>query len=271
MTNNRLTPFGITKNSEPLPDKFERFKDLLYVPLDMPVPEIDIEKLLEWSMNVDPNHPNQQGYITMPDGKVMLTPEQATKNQLGYYPWQSIWMKRSTKFVPENDGWMQDFLDTFPDLAKYMYSYPLKELSAVNLMWQKPNNAVMIHSDPEHWFGMRLYVNNPSDSPLYFLPTHEALDERIDLVTTDINDPRLKDIANTNKKFTKFFKSTYPWVLNNVRAFHAVDPVPYELGSRAVIVIHGKFVNGESPLDYDKLYDLLERSTEKYKEYCIWR
>lgn len=269
---NILTPFGRAQSSVSLPEKFERFKDLLYVPLDLPdVPEIDMDELLTWSMNVSPDHPNQRGSIELPDGKTILTPEQATRNRFGYYPWQSIWMKRSSEFVPENNGWMLDFIEKFPALAEYVNNYPLKEISAVNLMWQKQDNSVMIHSDPEHWFGMRLYLANQETSPLYFMQTHKPLNERIDFVTTDINDEKLKQIADTNKRYIKYLKPAHPWIINNVRAFHGVEPSSDALGTRAVIVIHGKFVNGESPLDFDKLYDLLNRSVAKYPDYCVWR
>lgn len=271
MTNNVLTPLGRTRSSIDLPPKLERFKSLLYCPLDLaPMPEIDLQELLDWSMSVSSDHPNQRGSIKLPSGQTVLTPEQATKNKYGFYPWQSIWMKRSADFVPENNGWMMDFVEKFPAIVEYIKQFPLKEISAVNLMWQKEGQPVMIHSDPEHWFGMRMYLANTPNSLLYFMKTHAPINERVDYVTFDKEDAKLQEIVNTEKHFIKYLQPAHPWIINNVRAFHGVENYPNALGTRAVLVIHGKFVNGESPLDFDKLYDILVRSVAKYPEHCVW-
>ena len=266
-----ISPLARTRMNDALPPKFDKFSDLIYCPLDLPEPPIiDLDELLEWSKNISPDHPNQSQSILLPDGKTIQTPEAATRRTLGYYPWLSIWMKRSNQFVPQNNGWMQEFIDKYPDLYNYVLQFPLKETSAVNLMWQYEDTPVMIHTDPEHWFGMRLYLNNTPDAPLFFLKAKERNNHRIEYIATDINDPKLAEHVDINKHYVKYYKPSFPWILNNFRALHGVDKSNNPLGKRAVIVIHGKFQNNESPLDFDKLYDLLERSVEKYKDYCIW-
>lgn len=267
---NIITPFKRTQLELPIPEKMEKFKNLLYVPLDLPEPpKIDLDEMLEWSRTIPDDHPNQAGEIKTKNG-VILTPERAIKNKLGYYPWLSIWLKRNPDFVPQNDGWMMEFKEKYPELADYVMQFPLKETVAVNLMWQKEGHSVMIHTDPEHWFGMRLYLSNTPNSPLFFMKTKEPVEKRYDYVTTDINDEHLSKIANTTKHYVKFLKPCHPWIINNVRALHGVDTYPNATGTRAVIVIHGRFKENESPIDFDKLYDLLERSVDKYQEYAIW-
>lgn len=257
----------------PLPEKLNKFKDLLYAPLDLPpAPTVDLEELMRWSQSVSPDHPNQSGEIKLPNGQVIQTPEKVIRNKFGYYPWKSIWMKRNPQFVPENNGWMQDFVDKYPELVEYVKLFPLKEVAAVNLMWQEEGAPVMIHNDPEHWFGMRLYLANTRNSRCFFMPTHEPIDDRAELVTMDPNDPELTKLVDNRKRYVTYLKEAHPWILNNVRAFHGVDAYPNATGTRAVLIIHGMFgPDGGSPLDFDKLHDLLERSVAKYPDHCIWR
>jgi hypothetical protein len=51
-------------------------------------------------------------------------------------------------------------------------------------------------------------------------------------------------------------------MLNSLDAFHGIEKNPNPMGNRVTCVLNGDY-------DYKKLFELLERSVKKYKQYSI--
>ena len=71
------------------------------------------------------------------------------------------------------------------------------------------------------------------------------------------------DFCRDEKIYAKFPKDRCAWMLNSYRAWHGIDENPTPTGSRITCAIIGEY-------DKDKLFQLLDASTEKHKEYQIW-
>ena len=273
MTPKGISPFHLSGLFTDWDSRFDKFRDLIYCPLDMPEPpQIDLIKLVDWANALDDKNANQAKLTLDENGKpIAESAEGVIRRRLGYYPWRSVWPKRSRDIVPHNNGWNADFEEQFPELVEYAKLFPYKELHAINLLIQLEGTPVFLHVDPDDYFGMRFYLTNTDNSLLYFYKTQIKQDVRPVLVTKDINSEEVQRTVDTsNKIYTKHPSDRHAWMLTSVRAMHGIDTMNSGIGTKITAIVMGRSVNGECKYDPDKLYNLLERSVDKYAEYCIW-
>ena len=69
--------------------------------------------------------------------------------------------------------------------------------------------------------------------------------------------------SQKEKLYASFPQERCAWMLNSYRAFHGIEHNPKPLGNRVATVLIGEY-------DYPRLFELLNRSADKYKEQAIW-
>jgi hypothetical protein len=268
-----ISPFHLAGLFTDWDKRFDKFRDLIYAPLDLPAPPtVDIEELKQWAYALDDSNVNQAKITYNANGiAIAESAEGVIRRRLGYYPWKSVWPKRSKDIVPTNNGWNQAFVEKFPQLVEYAKLFPYLELHAMNLLIQLEGTPVFLHVDPDDYFGMRFYISNTDNSLLYFYKTREKNDYRPLVASKDINSIEVNKVVDTsNKLYSKHPTEQHAWTLTSVRAMHGIDTMNDGVGTKITALVMGRSENGKCKYDQDKLYDLLTRSVDKYADYCIW-
>lgn len=255
------------------PDKLNKFKDLIYCPLDLPAPPIvDLAKFFQWALIHGRQH-SRDKYEIKP-GLIARSPESQTREAVGYTTWYYCWAKHYT----DQNHWIGDFDIKFPELVEYSKLFPFDVVSSMSFIIQQQNTPSFLHVDPDEHLGMRYYLFNNVGNKLYFHKTLTKLDTKID--QWDMENGKLKKrdwpkIVDTNNKiYANIPELRIPWCVTSLRAVHGVDPMTEVVGSKITGFVYGAgpFTDPsrESQYNFDKLHDLLERSVEKYHQYAIW-
>jgi hypothetical protein len=71
------------------------------------------------------------------------------------------------------------------------------------------------------------------------------------------------EFCRDEKIYAQFPKDKCAWMLNSHRAWHGLDKNPSPTGSRITCAIIGEY-------DEEKLFNLLENSTQQHSKYQIW-
>jgi hypothetical protein len=232
------------------------WRNLIFSPLDLPdPPEVDMNEFLSW-------HSDQKAY--------MLKHNQNRINSTklyGGYCWHVSWAKWYTTYKTEQP-WICDFDKRFPELVEYLELFPFKQAKSISFLNQLSGLAVEPHTDPDELWGMRFYLKNKNKEALYFSRTTEINNNQIRTMEDSNGIPLTEkrnylDYCKDEKLYAKFPKEQCAWMLNSSRAWHGVDKNSTPTGSRITCTIMGEY-------DKDKLFKLLEKSTQIHKEYQIW-
>jgi hypothetical protein len=224
------------------------YKDLLFCPLDLPTPPvIDYSKFKVWyNEQLDFNKKHNVTALVA-DGKQE-------------YPWEVSWALWWNTYDKPNP-WICNFEKTFPELVEYFKLYPFKQFKSISFLDQKESRDVYLHTDPDNRWGMRFYLFNGLGEKLYFVKSKERLTTRLrTMVDNKYTD--LWEHSQKEKLYAKFPEKRCAWMLNSLDAFHGIEKNPNPMGNRVTCVLNGDY-------DYKKLFELLERSVKKYKQYSI--
>jgi hypothetical protein len=225
--------------------------DICYTPLDIPEPpQIDMQKLFDWM-----EFSRQQVQCDL--GKVI-------KDTMGdRYPWVPAF-----PYSAKHGGWICDFDNIFPELAKYMtegYNIELEDLGAITFSPTKDGHTGLglWHVDQEI-YGLRVYLQNEKYdiNPLLYRKTIEPSMERPRIkVPMDENDPRFEKTEHV----CKMMQERQPFYLNNIRGVHSA--FTNEPAKRFAVLIGGKT---NKTIVRQKTEDLIVRSAQKFKDYALF-
>jgi hypothetical protein len=265
-----MTILTTQKITEVWPEKFDRFRDLIYIPLDLPPPPtIDIKKFINWVSEC----PNINNIIKCPNtGEKIFHFEEKGKQAWGYFPWIQV----NAFHHGYSDNWIADFDKVFPEVVNYINLFPFNSLSGVTILAQKKSDVVPLHQDPDDWLGMRFYLKNEiKHDALYFTPTLKRFNRRIGTYKFDGEKVYKQDwqkyLDIKTKLYAKHPMSEHAWCLSSIRAAHGLDPIYSDEFSRITVLVQShKNKDDMSAWNQDKLYDLLDRSLKKYSDYAIW-
>lgn len=226
--------------------------EILYTPIDsVPVPDYDLNKLLEWVKN----HQNQNLSIRRDSSK--------NKNLSDFYPWDIVYPKH-------NGQWAFNFKQEFPEIANFFsLAFKLKENDIRNVvLLPVKNNFVKTgfwHNDPDP-HGLRIYLENEEpDDFLLIKPTVEPYNEHRSFGPGSI-DPVIPNIPLQDIMYSAKLKSRrQAFYLNNTRAVHAVQ-VP-QLGRVRIAVIVTVFDSADIN---NYLNNLICASAEKFSDYALY-
>jgi hypothetical protein len=232
------------------------WRNLVFSPLDLPdPPEVDTDKFLAW-------HSDQKEYMLLHNQNRI----NSTK-LYGGYCWHVSWAKWYTTYNTKQP-WICDFDKRFPELVEYLELFPFKQTKSISFLNQIGGATVEPHTDPDELWGMRFYLKNKNKDALYFSRTKEISDHQMRTMEDSNGNPLTEkrnylDYCKDEKLYARFPKEQCAWMLNSNRAWHGVDKNSTPTGSRITCTIMGEY-------DKDKLFKLLEKSTQKHKEYQIW-
>jgi hypothetical protein len=237
-----------------------QINDILYTPLDVPdKPEFDIEKLKSWlSKNYEP----LSQYKDILAGN-SFTAEKIFEN----YPWD-LTVAYFKLFNENEPGWLGNFDQEFPELAKHMYKSFNLSIDDIGLIIFLPikqghTGLGFWHNDPE-WYGLRHYFafDNPNTNKLLMKRTKIDYVERPNF-TMPIDE---KEYLQDETIECKILSPTQSFFLNNVRSVHATHTVEPDV-TRIAVIVTGKF--GKRKEMQQKIESLVIRSAEKYKDYAV--
>jgi len=144
----------------------EKYKNLIYAPLDVEIPYVDVEKLIAWGIK-NQEQVIYEPYVASikryrPDKQVYSKEEWLARNQNRF--WQSYYIRADSK-------WLAGFDKEFPELKKFFKSLPMAALGSTGYIVQNPTNSDVdtspIHTDEGAGLGMRLTIGDDV-SGLYF-------------------------------------------------------------------------------------------------------
>lgn len=249
------------------PVSLEKYKHLIYCPLDIPdPPTIDERKIFEYieeRINIDRETENNSvgGALGSINLKSELAKSLSSNSSTGDYPWNLVHLMRADL---KNMQW-KEFENCFPSLAEYFLSLPFKEHFTISLLNQKSNQDVGMHTDPDLWFGIRFYLVNKSDAKIFFRkaknPTYSRLLNILD------NDGKIRkidwdDILERDTVFAEYPRKKFCFHLTSTHAAHGVEQVPNDI-SRLT-----GFVSGV--IDEERYLSILKSSIKKYGRFAIW-
>jgi hypothetical protein len=266
------------------PPELEKFRKLIWCPLDFPEPpEVDEAKLFEWiQLRHDRDIGSLSGSVSGATGPIALDDERlkrtASYSGKGMYPWRLIHAMRSDF---EDNGWefWPEFRDMLPELAEYIESLPVNEFYTISFLNQKPGVDVGLHTDPDIFFGLRFYLVNKSKAKIFFQKAKEPTDGRLlnireetviggkdpePLINTQVVNYEWNDICQPEKIVANNPTDRFAFHLTGTHAAHGVEMVPEDDDTSRVTAF---MVCKVKPKEYA---ELLERSVEKYKDYAIW-
>jgi hypothetical protein len=221
-----------------------RYDDLIYCPLDLPLPPtVDVPQFLEWMASVQ-------------DPQMLTTKNSYEQAKKLPYPWLSRFLKDAMQLK-----------EAFPELYDYLLLYPFDALTSLMFLAQKGHQDVFTHCDPDGLYCMRLYLTVKNCEGLHFFKARQPFDhfstysrnEAGDIVSADWD----KYFKTDEPTYAHLPKPTRAYVLNSARAAHAVDRNTCELGERICVLVFGT-------ANVQRRDALIERSLKLYSKNAIW-
>lgn len=224
---------------------------ILYTPLDTPpVPEYDLDGLLEWCKQKTINTQQIPGRLDSSN----------VRGIQDNYPWHIVYPRK-------NFEWKYGFDEQFPQLADWFgraYGPSLDKIHDIIMLPIKSEftGVGFWHSDPDRW-GMRVYLENQEPGEfLRMIPTEELQQGRPNFGQGSI-DPVFNVELQDRVLSAKLMKSRQAFFLNSKNAVHAVvNPKPGPL--RIATIVSFTLQPGD-----DTLVELIRRSAEKYDDYVL--
>ena len=257
--------------SQHWPKKFDQFRDLIYIPLDLPEPpKVDIDLFTDWAFT---KAPKLVGNINHPEtGQKIMHFEERGMKGWGFYPWIQV----SAFHHGYSNSWISEFDKIFPDVVEYIHLFPYNILSGVTILLQKSNVAAPLHTDADDWLGMRFYLHNEvKEDALYFCPRKTNENNRIATYIVDSENVYPQEWEKYLDLDKKIYSShpcqRHAWALTSTRAAHGIEAFEYDRCARVTFLVHSHRPSvNHNAWNPDKLYDLLTRSLDKYPDYAIW-
>ena len=258
-----------------------KWENLIFAPLDLPVPPIELNKLIDWC-DSNPNFERQHAEKLL--GKKYSDEEWEVRNWGGGYTfWQSYFVKHVMT------GWDQDFLTHFPEIQKWLDTLPIKEgkrftfgflrqydTETLKEKKQFPNSTM--HVDENASFGLRWFLNNNQNN-LYFHPfsvdNKTAMDNYIDWPVTENGSVKItsQGLPYPNPKYFSSktlrvnTRKNTAFLLGQVKAAHSIQ---HEITNDKFTFIVQPIGNIEHRWDWQKVDEILVKSIAKYPEEVIW-
>jgi hypothetical protein len=244
------------------PDAFNDYKDLIYVPLDLEVPQVDEGKFLSWfetthdaDMLTGGNEVN--GIQLTTEYSKALDPAKNSKNE---YPWNIVYLHRAggpTRNLPI-------FYNLFPMMRKFIETLPFDKKGIISILRQHPGIDVGPHTDFDLWFGIRFYLINKSNAKIFFQKAKNPSTLRLSNWTNDGKKVSWDGLIDPEKIYATYPDPICSFHITSTHAVHGVEAVPEDIEcSRITFFFTGKL----NEIKYKKL---LDRSLAKYGDHAIW-
>lgn len=213
--------------------------NLAYLPIDIPMPVLDEQKILDWFENhklLDTDYwEYQQGRHTW----AMVSTCKEPKDWRRYDP--TMWENR--RIEGENRGVLfhPSFEKTFPELANCIRQLPFKQLTVSGMLYQM--NEIPAHKDtfdphcPTEPRRYTIYLTNPEYNTFYVSKTEDS--ERV--------------LVKIDPKYSCF-------VFNNTDVWHGALK-----NNRPKIILTTAGI-----IDNEKHNELLARSLKKFKDQALY-
>lgn len=230
----------------PMSELLPPINDLIYTRLDLPQPpEIDREKLTDWIRG------NNAHALTQSQS---LYEEKTDKS----YPWIAANIVQQGEFAPF-------FVESFPEIVDYLKHFPTTKWRSIVVLSQRQNRECFLHTDPDLGMGIgwRVYLSHRGPR-LYIQKFKERLAERPQ--TWASGGPQAIEELCVPERIYVNDSGRFAWALTSIRAAHAVEQNPEELGSRSVLLL----IPEPSCVDYEATEQMLRRSAEKFSDTAIW-
>lgn len=224
--------------------------DILYTPVDtIPMPPVDIQKLLNWIASVEGAEEQRLQY------------RKDASERVQNYPWQITYPRFDKK-------WLHEFDVEFPELAEYLLTaFPIdpNDVYSIILLPVKPEFGGLgfWHSDPD--YGLRCYIENQeTDDFLRIRPTKKAYVNR-ELDEKDIIS-KLDEIAQPQEFSAGLLSHNQAFYINNIRAVHAAN-VNKPGTLRIACIIYIRIEDGRRN---SELEQMIVKSAENHPDYAIY-
>lgn len=227
-------------------DTSQPISDLIYTRLDLPQPpEVDRDKLIAWIADHNARAPIQSQTLY-------------EKNADESYPWIAANVVHQGEFNAS-------FAEAFPEIVEYLGHFPTTKWRSIVVLSQRQNREGFLHTDPDLGMGIgwRVYLSHRGPR-LYIRKFKERLTERPQ--TWASGGPKAIEELCVPERIYVNDSGRFAWALTSIRAAHAVERNPEELGSRFVMLL----VPETSCVDYKATEEMLRRSAEKYSDTAIW-
>lgn len=221
--------------------------DLIYTRLDLPQPpEVDREKLTAWINANNAREPIQSQTLY-------------EKNMNQSYPWIAA------NIVHQGGDFNPSFAESFPEIVEYLKNFPTTKWRSIVVLSQRQNRQAFLHTDPDMGMGIgwRVYLSHRGPR-LYVQKFKERLSERPQ--TWASGGPGAIEELCVPERIYVNDSGRYAWALTSIRAAHAVEPNPEEIGSRLVMLLAPE----PSCVDYEATEKMLRGGAEKYSDTAIW-
>lgn len=147
----------------------EKHKNLLYAPLKIELPKLDLEKFIDWSLT----HRSDLVYRAYVYGREKYAPGQEILSE-------SKWLERNQKNFWESyypllgNEWICNFDNLFPELIDLFNSLPLTTLGTTGYLYQNNNSLDLksgpIHTDERSGYGIRITYSNDTHGLFFHRP-----------------------------------------------------------------------------------------------------
>jgi len=230
-----------------LTEALAKYEDLVFSPLALPPPpEVDTDRLVAW-MTWAREEAHKRG---------LNRPERGYESSTGRIcPWLM-----ATVYYGKRSHVEDSFEAEFPEVARYARLFPLRTLGGISLLAQRGSVPVHLHTDIDGHWGFRFYLANSDPGALYFCMARRRVRELPRIVA---DRPDLVEIERRHYAPSRDCRGAY--CLNSVRAAHAVEASTCRLGERIACVVFP--IDG---LDEERLVELLDASSERFRDSQIW-
>lgn len=146
-----------------------KYRNLLYAPLKISLPELDIKKFIDWSLL----HRKELVYQAYVYGRQKYAPGQEILSE-------SKWLERNQKNFWESyypllgDKWICNFDTLYPELVDLFSRLPLTSLGTTGYLYQNTNGLGLrsgpVHTDERQGYGIRITYSEDTSGLFFHRP-----------------------------------------------------------------------------------------------------
>jgi hypothetical protein len=240
----------------------DKYLDLLYVPLALPVPpKVSASEFFTWANEIRPNEKLKKYEAHWPfvyRGK--------------RFPWNNVNFVKTNhpdlKFFGPDDsvGSIDKSLDIkliescWPEIFNYFENFPIEEVVMVQFLNQR--REVELHYDYDRIWGMRMVLQNNGANVLYIQKSTDKWSPPRDRIPLEDYTSNTDLLQSQEIQTYAPDEENYAFMINQLRCAHGVKESP-EGSEKLVVAIQGR-------LDHTKLERLFEESLDKYPNLAVW-